>query len=280
MTSQQPSIFDFIDYRAFLIAYYNWHKENTKGFSHRLLAQSLGFTSPNFLKLVMDGKRNISKEAVEKIAYGLGFKKKEAEYFSYITFFTQAKNNVEKNYYFGLIAALRSSRNIVSLDHDQFEYFSEWYHPAVRELVKGKKGPLDFSELSEILGKKVSVVKIKSSLELLTKLGFIVLDESNCYRQAVPLLNTKNELQTAAIRQYHKQVLDYAKKAIDEVVPEQREISHATVNISAKGYEKIKQRIQEFREEILQITADDTDCNKIYHANFQFYPVTRIDIKE
>lgn len=275
MSSKVISVFDFTDYRAFLSRYYQWHKENSQGFSHRLMAQTLGFTSPNFLKLVMDDKRNISKEAAAQIAKGLGLKKKESEYFCYIVFFSQAKTGIEKNYYFGLIASLRSHTNIATVGPDQFAYFGEWYHPAVRELIKGKHDPLDYKALSMSLNKKVSAMKIKKSVDLLKKLGLISLCPDTTYHHSSPLLNTENELQSFAIRQYHKKVLNCSQWALDETPPEQREVSHLTVTISPQGFGKIKKRIQEFREELLQLVSGDRGADGVYHVNFQFYPIAK-----
>jgi uncharacterized protein (TIGR02147 family) len=275
MTPYPTSVFNFVDYRVFLSDYYRWNKENTQGFSHRLMAQTLGFTSPNFLKLVMDGKRNISKEAARQIAKGLGLKKKETEYFCYIVFFSQAKTEIDKNYYFGLIASLRSHTNIASIGPDQFAYFGEWYYPAVRELIKGKFDPLDYNALSKAMNKKVSAVKIRKSVDLLKKLGLITLDENSSYQVSSPLLNTENEMQSFAVRQYHKKVLTCSQWALDETPPEQREVSHLTVKISRQGFGKIKKRIQEFREELLQLVSDDRAADGVYHVNFQFYPIAK-----
>ncbi len=275
-----PSLYEFIDYRAFLLAYYTWQKENVRGYSHRLMAGSLGFTSPNFLKLVMDGKRNLSKDALAKIATGLGFTKNETEYFSYLVFFAQAKTSVDKNYYFGLIASQRSNKNVVFLEQDKLEFFREWYHPAIRELIKDKKEPLDFESLSRILEKKVTPAKIRKSIALLKRLGLIQLNSDHCFVQSSPLLNTKNENQSFAIRRYHKQVLSIAQNALDDIPLEQREFSHVTVNISQTGFEQIKKRIQEFRDEILQMVSNDSDVGRVYHVNFQLYPIAKDCIDE
>jgi uncharacterized protein (TIGR02147 family) len=275
MRNNSINIFNFTDYRPFLSAYYNWHKENTRGFSHRLMASTLGFTSPNFLKLVMDGKRNLGRESLPKVARGLGLNKQETAYFSYLVFFAQAKSEIDKNYYFGLIASLRSRKNIAVIGDEQFEYFSEWYHPAVRELVKGKAEPLDFTALAQMLGNRVSPLKIRKSVELLKRLDLITLDNSNAYVHSSPLLNTQNELKSFAVRKYHKDILSMARQSLDSINMEEREIAHVTIKISAKGFSNIKHRLQQFREEMLQMAANDSETKDVYHLNFQFYPVAK-----
>jgi uncharacterized protein (TIGR02147 family) len=276
MRPRSFSLFNYTDYRLFLADYYKWHKENTRGFSHRLMAGNLGFTSPNFLKLVIDGERNLGRKSLDKVCRGLCFTKQESEYFAYLVFFAQARNNVDKNYYFGLIASLRTRKNVFTLKLDQHEYFSEWYHPAVRELVEGKSEPLDYNVLSSTVGKKISPARIKKSVELLLRLGLLRLNDDNVFVHVSPLLNTENEIQTVAIRRYHKGILGIAQQALDEVPPEQRENSQVTIKISPEAFGTIKKRIQEFRDELLQLVANDRAGSGIYHVNFQLYPIAKV----
>lgn len=271
--SKPVSVLDFSDYRAFLAEYFRWHKANERGFSHRAFSSRLGFTSPNFLKLVMDGKRNMGTESLPKITAGLRLNKQETEYFSYLVFFANARNTIDKNYYYGLITALRSRKNIASVVPAQFEYFSEWYHPVVRELVAGLQEPLDFNDLSSKLG--LSPLKIRKSLRTLLRLKLVIVDENNTYVFSSPLLNTANELDSYAIRRYHSEVLNVAQGKLSTVPPAEREISQLTMKLSKEGFEKIKQRLQMFRQELLQMASEDRGVDSVYHANFQFYPLTR-----
>jgi uncharacterized protein (TIGR02147 family) len=274
MNSDKISVFNFIDYRIFLKEYYRYQKQERKGFSHRLMAGRLGFSSPNFLKLVMDGRRNISPESLKKIIRGFGLSKQESEYFSYLVFFAQARNSVDKNFFFGLITARRARKNIVSVLPEQFEYFSEWYHPVVRELIEGKRNPLDYAAISRNVGNKISKARLRKSVEMLVRLGLIKIDPEGWLRFSAPLLNTDNELNSFAIRRYHRQILAIAQQAIDEIPPLQREMSQVTIKISPHGFLRIKRRLQEFREELLQIASEDSGVDTVYHANFQLYPIS------
>ncbi len=276
MEKKPVSIFAFIDYRAYLVAFFAWNKKHTRGFSHRKMASLLGFSSPNFLKLVMEGSRNIGRESLQKICTGIGLNKSETKYFSYLVFFNQAKDTVEKNYYFALIASLRHHANVGAISPQQYEYFGEWYHPAVRELVAGKTEPLDYASLSRLLGYRVSAASIKKSVELLKRLNLLRTDERGVLVHSSAILNTENEINVFAVRRYHGDILDVAAKALEEVPAAEREFGQLTVRVSPAGYAKIKKRLQDFREELLQMVADDEGASKdIYHVNFQSYPLTK-----
>ena len=274
-TAALQPIYNYTDYRQYLHDTFVHLKTIQRRFSYRAMSAKLGFAAPNFLKLVIDGKRNIGRESIEKITSGLELNKRESEYFSYLVFFAQAKDPVEKNYYFGLIAAMRSRTSTTLLQADQFEYLNRWYHPTIREIVADRQTPLDLEQLSQRLGGAVSPARIRQSVNLLLRLGLLEIDEDGTYRQTSVTLNTENELNSFAIRHYHEQVLDTARKALHAVPAPQREIGSATLNLSKNGFNRIKQRLQDFREELLQIAADDTDPQQVYHVNMQFYPLTR-----
>jgi uncharacterized protein (TIGR02147 family) len=279
MKTQKPLIYKYLCYRTFLFDYYQWQKKVTLRYSYRAMADTLGFTSPNFLKLVIDGERNISRESLAKITSGLGLSDKETEYFSYLVFFAQAKNGIDKNYYYGLLISLRSDIGISKIAPEQYEYFSAWYHPAIRELVSGKKAPLDYPALSDQLNRKVTVPQIKNSVALLLRLQLLHQNEHNVYEQTSSVINTDNEIRNFAIRNYHKSVMSVAQCALDEIPSTERENSHATIKISQKCFNTIKDKIQRFREEILQLAALDTNVDGVYHVNLQLYPITKQEEK-
>ena len=95
-----PVIFDYLDYRAFLRDMFKYRKQQAKHFSYRFFARKSGFKSPNFLKLVTDGDRNLSYESITKVAKGFSLKKQEQEYFEYLVLMNQAGTHDEKNRYY------------------------------------------------------------------------------------------------------------------------------------------------------------------------------------
>jgi hypothetical protein len=62
----------FDDYRAALRALYAHKKQHEYGFSHRAFSRRAGLKSTNFLKLVMDGERNVSPKVAARFADALG----------------------------------------------------------------------------------------------------------------------------------------------------------------------------------------------------------------
>ena len=138
----KPDIFAFTDYRAFLAQYYQAAKKHNRAFSYRYFSRKAGYKSPNFLKLVIDGQRNISNDSVERFAHALKLNASEQRFFADLVAFNQASTEVEKNVAFERVTASRRFRQARRLDKAYFEYLSNWYYPAIREMA----GRPDFRE--------------------------------------------------------------------------------------------------------------------------------------
>lgn len=272
------NIFEFLDYREYLKAYYDYHKKNDSQFSHRVMSRKMGFTSPNFLKMVIDKERNIGRTSVQKIITGLELKKKEAEYFSYLVYFVKAKTRVEKNYYYGLISSLRAQKVISTIQKDQFRYYSNWYNIVLRELINNKPVDIDYASLAKKIIPPILPKQVKKSIQLLEELKLIKRTNEGRFVQSSPLINTGNEAGSLLLKNFHDRMIELARLSLEQFPSEKREISSCTVKISQKGFKRLKTRLQEFREEILQIVKEDADVDRVAQVNFQLFPLTKEEL--
>ena len=74
-------VYRYICPREFLRDYYVAKKREKCGFSHRAFSRALGVSSPNHLKRVMEGTRNLTPQMARRYAATLGLSPKETAYF-------------------------------------------------------------------------------------------------------------------------------------------------------------------------------------------------------
>lgn len=74
-------ISEYTDYRQFVKDRFGYLKTVNPSFSYRVFSRSAGFGSPNYLKLIAEGKRNLGPLAAVKFATGLGLDAAETEAF-------------------------------------------------------------------------------------------------------------------------------------------------------------------------------------------------------
>lgn len=99
MGSARPPIdvYDYLDYRAFLRDYYTARKGQGRGFSYRQFSRMASLRSPNYLKLVIDGDRNLSAAMAERFAAACGLEGEALTYFVDLVALDQAKTPAERD---------------------------------------------------------------------------------------------------------------------------------------------------------------------------------------
>src|ERR1700721_1624232 len=74
------SVFNYSDYREYLKDFYQLKKSKAGTYSFAVFSLRAGIKSPNYLKLVMDGERNLTPENTLAFARGLGLSEQETLY--------------------------------------------------------------------------------------------------------------------------------------------------------------------------------------------------------
>src|SRR5262245_35695049 len=90
-------VFEYVDYRAYLRDYYAHAKRARRGFSHRAFSRRVGLGSPNHLKRVMDGTRNLTLDMANRFAEALGLSGDAGEYFVQLVRLGQGRTSLERS---------------------------------------------------------------------------------------------------------------------------------------------------------------------------------------
>lgn len=269
-----PDILQYTNYRVFLHDYYAYKKLTSAAFSLRFFASKAGLSSHAHLKLVMDGKRNITKNTVVKLIQGLGFADERAQYFENLVFFNQAKTDKEKAFYYGKLIRSTPGSRLHKMDCAQFRIFTEWYHSVIREMVELVGFNPAPEWISRHLGGKISPSEASESLRLLTSLG-LLSKTANGFRQAQNLITTDDEVNDLLVKEYHRQMIDIAKSAIEDVPADKRDISAVTFAIRRKDFPSLKKHLQLMRKELLDFSCDAGTGEDVVQVNIQLFPLTR-----
>jgi uncharacterized protein (TIGR02147 family) len=268
------NIFDYTDYRLYLRTYFDERKKTDASFSHRWLAQRLELATSNFIMLVMQGKRNMTSRLCFKLSEVLKHSKKEADYFENLVGFNQSKTSKEKDLYFSRIMALRKNLKVDKIAEWQYEYYSGWHHPVIRELVASPIYSGDPALLAKMLLPSITPQQAKQSIALLEKLG-IIERRGKQYVQTSPLLTTGPEVNSLAVANFHQNMGRLAIEALDRIPREERNISSSTIFITRETFDAIRKRIEEFRKELLGLAEAGQQGERVYQLNFQLFPVSK-----
>jgi len=271
-------VFSFLDYRAFLRTYYLAGKEHS-GLSYRGFSKRAKLRSPNYLKMVIEGSRNLTREMATRFAHACRLEGKEGEYFCTLVEFGQAETVEERNFYYGQLQEYKRYNIYHELELAQDVYHSKWFLPAIREMVNTRRFREDYGWIAKQLLPPIKPREARLAVQTLIKLGLLKRDKNGKLVQDASLVTTGAETQSLHLANYHQTMMEHARTSIDRLKASERDISSVTLCIDTDGISRLKRTIAEFRRKLLELEETEPNKEQVVQVNFQLFPLTSIDKK-
>ena len=272
MVQRAIDVFRYLDYRLFLADYYRAGKG--RGFSYRSFSRAARLRSPNYLKLVIEGQRNLTVEMAERFAAACRLKGDAAEYFVELVRFNQAASDAERNQAYRRLSGFQRYRQAQRLERAHAAYHANWYVPAIRELI----GSPGFREDADWIGQRllppISARRVAHALESLLTLGLVERKEGGELAQRAAVVSTGAQTASMHIGTYHRVMLRRAADAIEEVPAARRDISSLTLRVRESSIPQLKSRLARFRRELLELEECESDGDQVLQLNLQLFPLT------
>ena len=269
---------DFLDFRDYLREYLSSRKKDNPHLSLRSVAQRIG-CDPGLFSKVLKGTRSLSAESTLKLADVLRLGRKERLYFETLVKFNQARSQLEKSH---LFEQLNKCKKVVvkTMPPQQHAMYEHWYNVALRDVVHllhcRDGSDDDIKRAARLMLPPVKPDDVRRAVGLLKQLRLIVADPNGILEAAEKFISSGTVVPQVIANQYLIECMELARQAIDTTTREERSLSTLTFSVSPKGYEKIKKKIDETRQEILALVEnDDGAIDRVYHCNFHFFPVTK-----
>jgi uncharacterized protein (TIGR02147 family) len=269
------SVYEYLDYRAFLRDYYAAKKSASRGFSYRVFSKRAGVASPNYLKLVIEGARSLSAKMAARFALACGLDADAQRYFVHLVTFNQAKTSTERAQAYERLTSFQRYRQAHQLDLAHAAYYSDWFMPAIRELVASRHFREDAEWIADQLIPPISPLQAQRALDTLCELGLLVRNAQGELAQADTLVSTGPETRGLHIVAFHQAMTKRAMESIDLVPSPERDISSLTLCLGRGGLKELKERLQRIRREMLELSSMQSDPEQVVQINFQLFPLTR-----
>jgi uncharacterized protein (TIGR02147 family) len=274
-----PSIFEYLDYRKFLRDFYTEKKRKNPHFSYQIWAHSAGFRSKSFFPELISGKKNVASGAVDTIARSIGLDGKSFAYFEALVAFNQAVTHKQKARAWAKLTEFNRRSSARLLMQSQHDFYRQWYHHTVRELIVMHDIGSDWERLASLVVPAITPRQAKASVRLLLRLG-LVRKKGKRFELTDTVVTSGDEVRSVAVTEFHLQNLDVAKKAVTDVPSIERDISCVAASLSPKGYGAVKEEIRRFRERLVNIVEKDAEQDRVYHVNIQLYPTSKCGRRE
>jgi uncharacterized protein (TIGR02147 family) len=266
-------VFRYLDYRTFLADLYKAKK--ARGYSFRAFSRAAGLGAPNYLQLVISGQRNLTPAMAKRFAAASGLAGEAAEYFTHLVEFNQARSAQRRNAAYERLTGFVRYRRGHRLEVAQDAYHSTWYLPAIRELVVSPDFQEDPEWIAAQLWPAIKPAEAKHALEQLIALGLLQRDPHGRLRQENAVVSTGAQARSVQVGRYHAEMMARAGAAIDLVPAASRDLSALTFCLPEDGITKLKQRIAEFRRELIEFAESQTERGQVVQLNFQLFPLSK-----
>jgi len=272
-----PRVTEFASFAAFFAAVAKWMKKANSKYSLRWLAKQLNLKSHALLVQFAKGERQPTVEMLDRIAALLALNADEAYFLRVLVEKDSAKSVAEREF---LAEKLGSLRGVDSSTHkleiDLFATINQWYAPAVLEMANLRGGDLSVEAVTERLGDRVSVAEIEACLANLSKLGLLIRQDNGTYLATGRHMATTRHSSNLMVRHYHRQLLERASEALDEVPTDQRFFYGYTFAFSRDRLKEANDLIIEFRSRFAKLLDAEAGGPRedVYHLAIQFIPLT------
>lgn len=223
----------------------------------------------------MKGERRLSSEMAPRFAKACGLVKSEADFFCDLVAYGQATTTDEKQRWHERLARFRKFREAHRLIGEQTAYHAHWYMPALRELVTLSGFDENPNWIAATLEPPITEKQAAEALDTLCRLGLLVRDAHGRLQQAQVLVTTGPGPLGHQIFVYHHAMIDLAKRALDHLPREERDISSLTLCVAEAQLPVLKERLRAFRQELLQLAELEPQPERVVQLNLQMFPLSR-----
>jgi hypothetical protein len=220
-------------------------------YSLRSFAKSLEM-DPSSLSQILSGKRPISKKMVGDICSRVAASPKELRAF-------------------GLLASAGHTEDYFQVGLDSFAIISDWYHFAIVELTSVSGFKPDPRWIGRKLG--ITAEEAKAAIARLQRAGLLAFENGNLNRTTKCFTNQSNVSTSSAHRELQRQILQKALLAVDECLPEEKDITSMTMAVDESNLLRAREMIRKFRRDLCDL-LEDGEQSRVYHLGVQLYPVS------
>lgn len=266
----RPDVRKYDNYRHFLKDHMVWMCGEDRKYSLRWIAQRAGFSSPSMLSMVVSGQRALPRERIAGLAEVLKLLPDEAEYLRLIFELEHCEDPKEKKRLETILLKDHKGGLFCDPEDDGYEVFSQWYLPAMRELVELK----DFrADPFWIAGKlQITPIEARDGLTTLLRIGMVDVKDGK-YRRSQPSIQPTTSMSKAKMDQFNKAMSERATTAIG-LTKDHRYFNCLTVAVSQETFRRIPEILARLIAEVDMLAESDAKRDEVAQLNVQFFSLT------
>jgi uncharacterized protein (TIGR02147 family) len=279
-----PTLSDYLDFRKYLADYYSYRREISKKdlrpYTYAVFSAGANIKSPNYLKMIVEGRRNLSDDMIGKFSKALGLNKEQGEEFRLMVSFGQATDSAERNMYLKELNEFRVNAKLKSgeISRSTWEKVPSWVAWVLYSMIDQEGADFRLPRLREHLRGKASDHEIEEALRSLINSGEVVVDDvTGRPQKARSLMENAEDVPVALVRKLQAELMSLGLESLFRDAPTEREFGTLTVSMTKSEFEDLRFQLRKLRKETQKNNAVRRATSKgerVYQLNLQLFPVT------
>ncbi|MFK8137799.1 MAG: TIGR02147 family protein [Bdellovibrionales bacterium] len=275
-----PNLTNYLNFREYLSDFYAFQKSKIRGYTYAVFSARADIKSPNYLKLVVDAKRNLSESMIYKFARGLSLDKKQTEDFRLLVLYTQAKDGDERSKYLRDLQQIRVKHQLESgeINPEIWEKIPGWISWVVYELASQKNVDFSPENIQRVLRPRVRKDEIEKAIRKLEESGEIRVDrETNEVEKLRDVIRTPEEVPVALVKKIQAEFINLAQESLYNDSPKDREFGALTLCLDREEFERLKFDLRQLRKKYhrdTNVKRKEDKGERVYQFNVQLFALS------
>lgn len=279
-----PVISDYTDFRRFLASYFEYRQKlsanDLRPYNYAAFSAAANIKSPNYLKMIIEGRRNLSEEMAAKFAKALGLNKEQSEDFQLLVAYGQATDPADRNMFLKKLSEHRVAAKLKSgeIDRKTWEKIPGWAAWVIYAMVDQEGVSYDIKTLRDLLRGKASENEIEDALQSLFASGELVQDPTTgAVSKARTLIESAEDVPVALVRKLQAQLMYLGLESLYQDSATEREFGTLTMSLTKQEFDEIKFKLRQMRKQINKdnsIARMNSKGERVYQLNIQLFPVS------
>jgi uncharacterized protein (TIGR02147 family) len=275
MAGNSMDIYQYDDFRPYLLACFEARKAADPSFSHRKFAQAAGIRNSGYLLDVIKGKRSLSAKVLDKVIEIFAMKPLEAEFLGLLVEYGQAKNAEDRDALYRDILNRRNHSNFVRLNPAQTRYYEDTFYPLLVAAVEAMDFRGDYDALGAFLDPPVAAGKVKKGIRDLCEWGLIRQRANGRYDVLERFLEPPATM-GGLVKRLNREWILQAPDALTRFTPKERHTSSIILSISEKAKDQIREEIEKFRRKVFDIAKHDVNAEQVMQFTLLYFPKSKV----
>ena len=281
---EPPVVTDFMNYREFLQKYFDYKQTLTRNslrpYSWSDFSAAADLKSPNYLRMVIEGQRNLSIKMAERFGFAMQLSRRQVDEFRTLVQYNQATDPAERNHFLKELNQIRLQNKLKSGDirKEDWQKWPDWVGWVLYAMIDQKGVQANPVWIRKLMREKVSLEELRKSIKTLLDLGLIEVNvKTGLWEKAKSFIEGADEIPVDIVRKLQSQLMELGLESLYRDPAEEREFGSLTLALTRHEFEELRFQLRKIRKQVHKdqsIRRMSTKGDRVYQLNIQLFPVT------